>query len=493
MRRSLKVASILLSFGLFAGSICTPSLLVRAENGSVDRFLTVESVDGEDSRKDIIKDTIKREGSTLITEDIDNTPSVSPVEKTIAQSFPDPIMAQGVANAVSMGDVDAIITQQIIEDTRFLGISFMGVTDITGISIFENLEQLTLTGNDLVTLPDELGDLVKLNLLGISYNELIELPDTIGNLVNLELLDADYNQIESLPDSIGNLTSLRHLILDFNQLRVLPDTIGDMVSLTALSLHDNQLTVLPDSIGDLIKLTHLWLSENQLQVLPESMGNLTNLGELWLYKNQLRTLPDSIVNLIYLENFQFRYNALTNLTQEQYDFMLGLNAGILLMYDQSFSTKLDKKGMLNSMYGIEAYEAYEQFPNYEVTFTYELMMPSGISAFFEPVFVDGKLQIAGNLLSEYGAYTLVTRGTGGLLEPVTYTYEFIVDEKPDIVTGTDGEDEDFSTENSTIKIKPVTSLPKTGNSLTFAGWIMTLGGGCFLMLRRLNMGKLKNR
>jgi len=53
------------------------------------------------------------------------------------------------------------------------------------------------------------------------------------------------NQLTSLPAEIGQLTSLVELYLDRNQLTSLPVEIGLLTSLTQLYLHDNQLTSLP--------------------------------------------------------------------------------------------------------------------------------------------------------------------------------------------------------------------------------------------------------
>ena len=50
------------------------------------------------------------------------------------------------------------------------------------------------------------------------------------------------NQLTSLPAEIGQLTSLEELDLYDNQLTSVPAEIGQLTSLRELNLHDNQLT-----------------------------------------------------------------------------------------------------------------------------------------------------------------------------------------------------------------------------------------------------------
>ena len=122
--------------------------------------------------------------------------------------------------------------------------------------------------------------------LDLSRMGLTQIPDDIfDGFTNLEKLNLGYNQLIELPESIGNLTNLEELGLDKNQLTELPESIGNLTNLKWLWLPENQLTELPQSIGNLTNLTQLVVSFNELTELPEAIGNLTNLEILWLDNN----------------------------------------------------------------------------------------------------------------------------------------------------------------------------------------------------------------
>ena len=58
------------------------------------------------------------------------------------------------------------------------------------------------------------------------------------------------NQLRSLPAEIGQLTSLQELYLYGNQLTSFPAEIGQLTSLLQLDLRGNQLTSVPAAIRD---------------------------------------------------------------------------------------------------------------------------------------------------------------------------------------------------------------------------------------------------
>jgi Leucine-rich repeat (LRR) protein len=172
------------------------------------------------------------------------------------------------------------------------------------------MEELNLTGNQLTTLPEAIGELVALKWLNLDGNQLTTLPEDIGELVALELLSLTGNQLTTLPEAIWKLTAMEGLYLIGNQLTILPEAIGELVALKRLYLNGNQLTTLPEAMGNLTNLQMLYLMNNKLTALPEALGSLTNLQELYLMDNQLTALPEAMGKLtnlqeLYLNNNQF--------------------------------------------------------------------------------------------------------------------------------------------------------------------------------------------
>ncbi|MBF0566779.1 MAG: leucine-rich repeat domain-containing protein [Nitrospirae bacterium] len=132
---------------------------------------------------------------------------------------------------------------------------------------------LDLRGNQLTTLPPQIGNLSKLIELDLSRNQITTLPAEIGNLSNLRELDLSGNQLTTLPPEIGNLLKLQKLYFIRNKLTTLPTQIGNLSNLQTLLLRDNQLTTLPSEIVNLSNLLWLDLKDNPLKIPPPEIFN----------------------------------------------------------------------------------------------------------------------------------------------------------------------------------------------------------------------------
>ncbi len=109
------------------------------------------------------------------------------------------------------------------------------------------------------------------------------------------LLSLSDNQLTSLPPEIWQLTNLVTLDLSDNQLTSLPPEIWQLTNLKQLYLYVNALTSLPPEIARLTNLERLFLWENQLTSLPPEIARLTNLKALDLSDNPLISPPPEIV------------------------------------------------------------------------------------------------------------------------------------------------------------------------------------------------------
>ena len=118
--------------------------------------------------------------------------------------------------------------------------------------------------------------------LDLSGNNLRSLPAEIGQLDNLKTLYLSGNSLSSVPAEIGQLTNLMDLYLNSNSLSSVPAEIGQLTNLMDLYLNSNSLSSVPAEIGQLTNLTDLYLSSNSLSSVPAEIGQLTNLTDLYL-------------------------------------------------------------------------------------------------------------------------------------------------------------------------------------------------------------------
>lgn len=147
------------------------------------------------------------------------------------------------------------------------------------LSLADTLEILDLTGNQLASLPKEIGQLKQLKIIFASNNCFEELPEVLGLCPELEMVGFKSNRIkrvsaQSLP------AKLRWLILTDNQLQILPDALGERPRLQKLALAGNQLVELPHTMSQCENLELVRISANQLSECPAQLLDLPKLA--WL-------------------------------------------------------------------------------------------------------------------------------------------------------------------------------------------------------------------
>ena len=173
-----------------------------------------------------------------------------------------------------------------------------------------NMEILSAIGNNLSSLPNSFGNMVKLKEVYLNENRLVRLSDSTCCLKCLEKLQLTGNQLQFLPEQFGELESLKSLIADENLLQKLPKTFGLLENLEELELGCNSISSILEGFGMLKSLQVLNLSSNKLTVLPESFGNLPNLKALDLSANNIKMLPSKFQSCHSLEKFYADFNIL---------------------------------------------------------------------------------------------------------------------------------------------------------------------------------------
>lgn len=89
-------------------------------------------------------------------------------------------------------------------------------------------------------------------------------------MTSLRVLDARLNCLHSLPEELENLVSLEILNVsqNFQYLKTLPYSVGLLISLIELDVSYNKISTLPDSMGCLKRLQKLRVEGNPLVSPP---------------------------------------------------------------------------------------------------------------------------------------------------------------------------------------------------------------------------------
>jgi Leucine-rich repeat (LRR) protein len=171
-----------------------------------------------------------------------------------------------------------------------------------------DLEVLNFAHNAITSLPENFGNLNKLDTLIIYNNQenkiLPSIPESFGKLKNIRYLNLSGMGISNIPESFSNLTNLNYLDLEGNVINKLPKNFGNLKRLETLR-GPGLLTALPSSFSNLTNLKFCFFSinTNLPTSLPDDFGKLKNLETLWLF-GKYEHLPMSFASLINLKDLE---------------------------------------------------------------------------------------------------------------------------------------------------------------------------------------------
>ena len=130
------------------------------------------------------------------------------------------------------------------EDKTLLDLSSRGLTEFPRDALKRTeIKKLILSGNNLKTLPLEIGQLANIEELYLNNNHLEgALVAEIRQMSRLRVLDLSGNNMTGIPAEIGQLKFLEILNYKNNNLDTMPDEIENLKNLKTLNLAGNKYT-----------------------------------------------------------------------------------------------------------------------------------------------------------------------------------------------------------------------------------------------------------
>lgn len=159
---------------------------------------------------------------------------------------------------------------------QVLDLSYNRLESVKGLELNSNLVKLYLQANRLEALPQEMSQLVKLEVLvlgdDLNGNRLEDVPKSmLIRMTRLRVLSLARNRLYQFPWADLRLPALEELDLEANQLAECPAKIVHFPRLRSLNLSKNQIEHLPRDL-EMAPCTSLDLSHNLIGVLPAELA-----------------------------------------------------------------------------------------------------------------------------------------------------------------------------------------------------------------------------
>lgn len=176
---------------------------------------------------------------------------------------------------------------------------------------FTDLVKLYLSNNHLNSLPPELNNLEKLQILALDFNCFVELPLVVCSLRQLNNLYLGNNQLYKLPKELAQLSGLKTLWLDNNCFTKFPSVVCKLSDLRTLHLDYNRLHSLSGELARLKELRCIWLSGNILNKFPPVFLEMHSLEVIDVDRNHIQHFPP-LIHLTGLKMIIYDHNPCVN-------------------------------------------------------------------------------------------------------------------------------------------------------------------------------------
>lgn len=191
-----------------------------------------------------------------------------------------------------------------------------------GISIPETSMYETMSESDIIEYGTGRMRIQPMDMIsGKINNGLKSLPEEIGNLTKLEQLYIANSELETVPESVSNLISCADLeIYNCPKMTSFPIAIASMPSLVGVNLANNRQWSPEEALKGFKalasgpsreKIQMLYFNENNLEVVPKEIKNMKKLGMIDFTSNRIHTIEEAWGNDIKPVQLYFDDNKLS--------------------------------------------------------------------------------------------------------------------------------------------------------------------------------------
>ncbi|CAH2311008.1 leucine-rich repeat-containing 40 [Pelobates cultripes] len=157
---------------------------------------------------------------------------------------------------------------------------------------------LNFSKNQLTEIPPRIVELKEsASDVNLGFNKINEISLNLCMLLKLTHLDMRNNLLMSLPEEMEAMTRLQSVILSFNRFKTFPDVLYRMPTLETILISTNQIGFVdPLQLKKLTKLSTLDLQNNDILQVPPELGNCESLRALHLEGNPFRNPRAAILS-----------------------------------------------------------------------------------------------------------------------------------------------------------------------------------------------------